>query len=241
MQRHLLVAAVLTTLSLLVSSQTDYPDFFYKLSLQWPPSVCATSQCRTQIPGTFTVHGLWPQSVEDDKPIPPYNKKKCTDDRPKAPDQILVELQPIQGKLKDLWPSILTQKTNEEFWQHEWEYHGMCSDYPDKPYNYFDAALVLATTYKPLEGTEVKPRQDPYKAIEIREAIKAKLGKYPEISCGKVSNTLQLKEIRLCFERAKPPVVLRDCPTKYSNKCSDGNNQVKFPPATSGVLEFQSM
>ncbi|EOY20444.1 hypothetical protein QUC31_005914 [Theobroma cacao] len=237
MQRHLLVAAVLATLSLLVSGQTD---FFYKLSLQWPPSVCGPSQCGSPIPRTFTIHGLWPQFVTNDRPVPPYNPttNKCTNVTPTAPGQILVPLKPIQDQLNELWPSLLKQTTNVAFWRHEWEKHGMCSDYPDKPHDYFTAALDLTTTYNPLEGTEVKPRQDPYKAIEIREAIKAKLGKYPEISCGKVSNTIQLKEIRLCFERAKPPVVLRDCPTKYSNQCSDDDNQVKFPPATSEVLEF---
>ncbi|KAK6233507.1 hypothetical protein QUC31_005913, partial [Theobroma cacao] len=91
-QRHLLVAAVLATLSLLVSGQNNYPDFFYKLSLQWPPAVCVTSQYRTPIPGTFMIHGLWPQFVEDDSPAPPYNPttNRCTDVTPTAPDQILI-------------------------------------------------------------------------------------------------------------------------------------------------------
>ncbi|EOY23349.1 hypothetical protein QUC31_005904 [Theobroma cacao] len=235
MQRHLLVAAVLATFSLLVSGQNNYPDFFYKLSLQWPPAVCATSQCRTPIPGTFTIHGLWPQFVKDDRPVPPYNPttNKCNDVKPTAPDQILVSLQPIRDKLNKLWPSLLMKNTNEDFWRLEWERHGMCSDYLDDPGSYFTTALNLATTNNPLKG--LVPRQDLYKASEISEAINTKLGKYPEISCGKVSNTLQLNEIRLCFERAKPPSVLRDCPKRYSNGCSNGNDQVKFPPLTSRV------
>ncbi|EOY19893.1 Ribonuclease 2 [Theobroma cacao] len=154
MQRQLLVAAVLATLSLLISGQTDYPDFFYKLSLQWPPSVCANAKCRSPIPRTFTIHGLWLQSVEDDEPI------------------------------------------------------------------------------------RLKPRQTPlYKAKEIRDAIYKTFGKYPEISCGKVNNTgkLLLNEIRLCFERANPPFVLRDCPKRNSTRCSNGNDQLKFPPRTSRV------
>ncbi|XP_017984389.1 PREDICTED: ribonuclease MC [Theobroma cacao] len=231
MQRHLLVAAVLATLSLLVSGQTDYPDFFYKLSLQWPPSVCAPSQCPSRIPRTFTIHGLWPQSVEDDKPIPPNNKKKCTDVIPTAPDQILDALQPIPGKLNDLWPSLLKQKTNEEFWRHEWEKHGMCSDYPDKPRDYFTIALDLTTRYNPLEVMEIQPGDEPRKVEKILESVKRNVGAYPQIQCnGGDKKGLQLKEIRFCFVRAKPPSVFRDCPNKLAGECKQLTDRIRLPP-----------
>ncbi|XWS08314.1 hypothetical protein CRYUN_Cryun41cG0068800 [Craigia yunnanensis] len=232
---HLLLL-VLASLSLLVSGQTN-PDFFYKLSLQWPPSVCSTStsQCGTTIPKIFTIHGLWPQFITNDKPVPPYDpiNNKCTNVVPTKPSEILVPLQPLKDKLEKLWPSILKGKTNEEFWKHEWEKHATCSDFPDDPYGFFAAALCLVNKNNLSDvfqtGSWLVPREAVYKGKDIRDAIKAKMGAFPEISCKKKDNRLKLTEMRLCFDRAKPPFVIRDCPTKYSNGCSSDNDEIVFP------------
>ncbi|XP_021297303.1 ribonuclease MC-like [Herrania umbratica] len=236
MQRQLLVAAVLATLSLLVSGQTDYPDFFYKLSLQWPPSVCTPSQCPSPIPQTFTIHGLWPQSLEDDKAIPPYDVKKCTDVQPTAPENILDALQPIGSKLNNLWPSLSKQKTKEEFWEHEWQNHGMCSDYPDKPRNYFSAALDLTTRYNPLEVMGIQPGDELHEVGTILDAVKqhVRVGAYPQILCNRrAKKGLQLKEIRFCFVRAKPPSVFRDCPKQLAGDCKERTDRIRLPPLPS--------
>ncbi|KHG06649.1 Ribonuclease S-2 [Gossypium arboreum] len=64
--------------SFAVPQQPAIPDF-YKLALQWPPSVCSsTLRCKTPIPTEFTIHGIWAQDAHD-KPVPPYdNHHPCT-------------------------------------------------------------------------------------------------------------------------------------------------------------------
>nr|KJB74173.1 hypothetical protein B456_011G277600 [Gossypium raimondii] len=46
---------------------------FYKLALQWPPSVCSsTLNCKLPIPTEFKIHGIWVQYAHD-MPVPPYD------------------------------------------------------------------------------------------------------------------------------------------------------------------------
>ncbi|XVF82172.1 hypothetical protein PTKIN_Ptkin16aG0023800 [Pterospermum kingtungense] len=230
MQRHiLLVAVVLASLSLLVSCTSPYPKFFYKLSLQLPPSVCSISECTKPDLSTFTIHGLWPQF--DDKPVPPYGQKcnKTPTKTEELPDKLL----PIKDQLEQHWPNLLKGKgkTDMTFWQHEWEYHGMCSDYPRAPKTYFEAALDLFDDNNP--GKVLKPRDKSYKGKDIRETIHGELKKNPEISCLSTKDGNLLKEIRLCFERDNenpPSFHLKDCPKKYSGTCTSDEDNIKVPP-----------
>ncbi|KAK8277551.1 hypothetical protein V6Z12_D10G276400 [Gossypium hirsutum] len=46
---------------------------FYKLALQWPPSVySSTLNCKLPIPTEFKIHGIWAQDAHD-TPVPPYD------------------------------------------------------------------------------------------------------------------------------------------------------------------------
>nr|KJB74112.1 hypothetical protein B456_011G273500 [Gossypium raimondii] len=46
---------------------------FYKLALQWPPSVCSsTLNCKLPIPTEFKIHGIWAQDARDTL-VPPYD------------------------------------------------------------------------------------------------------------------------------------------------------------------------
>ncbi|XWS65518.1 hypothetical protein CRYUN_Cryun05aG0120000 [Craigia yunnanensis] len=230
MQNHLLAAAVLATL--LVSGASDFA--FYKLSLIWPTSACNIGiECRSDIPSIFTIHGLWPQFANDIA-VPPYNKdtNKCTNVTPTSPDDILVQLQPIEDKLKLNWPNLRNQD-DSQFWKVEWKNHGMCSDYPDQPRDFFNAGLTLATRYNPLQVMGIKPGDESlYEVKTILEAVKKNVGAYPQIACNILPEvkTLQLWEIRFCFDRATPPSVLRDCPNKLAGTCTQETDEIRFPP-----------
>ncbi|XWS56992.1 hypothetical protein CRYUN_Cryun09bG0133200 [Craigia yunnanensis] len=231
MHSHLLAAAVLATL--VVSATSDFA--FYKLSLIWPTSACNTgSECKSPIPGIFTIHGLWPQ-LADDRPVPPYNKitNKCNAN-PTSPDDILVKLQPIEGKLRQLWPSLRYNKDDTTYWKVEWEHHGMCSEYPNDPYAYFNAALTLANRYNPLQVMGIQPSDKTLHQVKkILDNVKKKVGAYPQISCNMLPKvgTLQLREIRFCFEKEKPPTQLKDCPKKVDDRCtSETDDYIRFPP-----------
>ncbi|XWS65515.1 hypothetical protein CRYUN_Cryun05aG0119700 [Craigia yunnanensis] len=236
MHSHLLVAAVLATVNLVVSGQGNFA--FYKLSLQWPPSVCNDPRfdCGgSTILSSFTIHGLWPQFY-DDSPVPPYDpiNNRCTDVIPTNPDDILYSLQSLQEPyLTGFWPNLRNPQslsTNQWFWKLEWQRHGMCSDYSNDPYQYFVAAINLFVNYEPLYGTGIEPREDPYPAYTISEAIRGKVGAYPEIACNQVDGILQLKEVRLCFLRETPPSPIIDCPKRYSIRCKSDDDLVRFTP-----------
>ncbi|XP_017605742.2 uncharacterized protein LOC108452462 isoform X3 [Gossypium arboreum] len=65
---------------------------FYKLALQWPPSVCSsTLNCKLPIPTEFKIHGIWAQDAHD-MPVPPYNARNpCTHPQPTTtPPQLQV-------------------------------------------------------------------------------------------------------------------------------------------------------
>ncbi|XP_022764386.1 ribonuclease 1-like [Durio zibethinus] len=238
MHSHLLAAAVLATL--LVSAATS--DFaFYKLSLIWPTSACNTGiECKSSIPKMFTIHGLWP-TFADGTRVPPYNgvTNKCNPN-PVGPEAILEKLMPIKGKLELMWPNLRYNKEDSAFWKIEWEHHGMCSDYYQDPYGYFNAALTLAETsqYNPLKVMGIQPADKTlYQVKKILDNVKKKVGAYPQISCNMMLKvgTLQLREIRFCFKRTKklPPSVLQDCPNKVDDRCTNPETDyVRFPPAS---------
>ena len=75
------------------------PDKYYYLSLIYENYI-------------WSIHGLWPQYA--DGSYPSYCKKVFFD---------LQALQPIIDKLNIKWCS--DKGTNEKFWQHEWEKHGV--------------------------------------------------------------------------------------------------------------------
>ncbi|XP_022724528.1 extracellular ribonuclease LE-like [Durio zibethinus] len=254
-QKHLLtgalVAGILAAISLL-PPRGNIEFSFYKLSFRWPPSACnvGTLKCLPDTLGYFTIHGLWP-TYADDTEVPRYDpkKNKCTDVTPVDPKNLLPELKNIEDTLQKCWPNYKNYKNINmcaESWKHEWVYHGICSDYAaDKPLEYFSAALTFAKEYEydPLKGTNVQPREEPYEAQEIINAVKAKVGKTPQIQCNKNGETLQLLEIRLCFEKNKSSITPRDCPKTFTpdGLCQKETDQIKItPPPKVDLLGYKT-
>ncbi|XWS11642.1 hypothetical protein CRYUN_Cryun37aG0016400 [Craigia yunnanensis] len=222
-----LVASLIAAISLLPRRPSGNNEFdFYKLSFRWPPSACnlGTLQCKPDTLDYFTIHGLWPTYANDEE-VPKYDpkKNKCTDVTPTDPKNLLPLLKDIEETLQKYWPNYKNYKNINmcaESWKHEWVYHGICSGYAaDQPLEYFNAALITAKEfdYDPLKGTNVQPREKPYKAEEIIDAVKAKVGATPQIQCNmkKDEGTLQLLEIRLCFAKATPTTPM-DCPNTFT-------------------------
>ncbi|XP_007011077.2 PREDICTED: ribonuclease 1 [Theobroma cacao] len=238
MHRYFLVAAVLATVSWLVAGETNFAT--YKLSLRWPPAHCdaPSFECKPHVLNTFTIHGLWPQFA-DGKVVPPYDPdtNRCTDVIPVTDlDPLFRRITPLIEELRKYWPNYKdyqNETLNENFWKHVWKLHGMCSDYPDNPFSYFRTAVSLGIKYiDPFKGTRITPRLVPYIAKDISDAIKERLGVYPQIACNEVGGTVQLTEVRLCFKRDREnsPSILQDCPIRYAYKCSDGTDEISFVP-----------
>ena len=79
----------------------------------------------------------------------------------------------------------------------------------------------------------IKPGDESLHEVQtILDTVKQNVGAYPQIACNTLPRvkTLQLWEIRFCFDRAKPPSVLRDCPNKLAGDCTSLTDEVRFPP-----------
>ncbi|GMJ14375.1 RIBONUCLEASE 1, ribonuclease 1 [Hibiscus trionum] len=224
MKQLLLAFAAAVLSSSVVSAQGPYFDF-YKLSLQWPASVCLQANCITPVPRIFTIHGLW-STVKNDTRVYPYHPQNnnCYPG-PKSAADAMTAVAPIVPALNAKWPTLLRSNRpnpNAVFWQIEWDHHGMCSDYGDDPLNYFTVTLNLANnnTYDPFRVMGVQPSNTPHPIDTLLENAKRNVGFYSQISCRKIGQQLYLKEIRYCFKRGMPPTQLQNCPNEMDNVCT---------------------
>ncbi|KAH1045495.1 hypothetical protein J1N35_036279 [Gossypium stocksii] len=123
---------------------------FYRLALQWPPSVCSsTLNCKLSIPTEFKIHGIWAQDAHD-MAVPPYNARNpCTHPQPSLTRLQLQKL--LRGdvafwnQLSTLWPDLVLTGSDFKFWFKEWTKHGTCFDFAHHPLSYFQLAIQLGT------------------------------------------------------------------------------------------------
>ncbi|KAH1045521.1 hypothetical protein J1N35_036305 [Gossypium stocksii] len=130
---------------------------FYKLALQWPPSVCkSTLICKKPILPEFKIHGIWAQDARD-RPVPQYGPgNRCTHPAP------MLDQQKLEGLLRSdpllwadllrLWPNLKVGKSDISFWYGEWKKHGSCSDFAHRPLSYFQSAIQLKKKLSPVMG-----------------------------------------------------------------------------------------
>ncbi|KAF4403138.1 hypothetical protein G4B88_027909 [Cannabis sativa] len=113
------------------------------------------------------------------------------------------------------WVALNPKLTNVEFWKHEWEKHGTCSNDQLNQVQYFDTALRLKRQYdilKILEAKGIKPNDGSYKVSAIKAAIKEKIRYDPIVRCvEKEKLKLILYEIFLCV--AKDGSKFEECET----------------------------
>ena len=83
-----------------------------------------------QVDGTFSIHGLWPQTNESE--YPSYCKKVIFS---------YTSLYKILNQLTKYWHSSLEK--DELFWKHEWEKHGSCVWTKMDEVQYFTNVLSL--------------------------------------------------------------------------------------------------
>ncbi|KAK8714552.1 hypothetical protein V6N13_149742 [Hibiscus sabdariffa] len=211
-------------LSLVLASAMASVEF-YKLSLQWGRSTCSDgrTRCPTPLPPSvdrkLTIHGLWPQDAKDN-PVDPYTSAHpCI---PKPPTPLTSSLlKPLRPGLDREWPNLknpLVPAANMDFWEHEWDKHGTCSDFAHHPVKYFDSAVQIR---KSLPDFGIRPGAS-FKVKKVVELVKALTGAQPEIACNINSNNkgFQLWEIRLCYDKPDPQGLvhkIRDCPFQLSH------------------------
>ncbi|TYH00485.1 hypothetical protein ES288_A10G280800v1 [Gossypium darwinii] len=215
--------------------QSAIPDF-YKLALQWPPSVCSsTLRCKTPIPTEFTIHGIWAQDAHD-KPVPPYdNRHPCTNPQPIILQsdlrQLLIRDVALWNNLHALWPNLKLRGSNIKFWFDEWRKHGTCSDFAQYPLLYFKSAIQLRTNLNSAMGLT---SGSTYTVQQVADIVFQHIGASPQISCNTNinNNDLRLGEMFICYGRPGPSHLFgtpQNCSNLFFGHCNSGTNIIKFP------------
>ena len=113
----------------------------YVMAVQWSNGYCKANNCGSKADivekNTMTIHGLWP-SLKNGKRL-----KQCTNGV-----RIRDDGSELFKRMKKYWPSFA--KTNEDFWEHEYNKHGYCmvQEYNwDGYYKYFDFTINLHLEY----------------------------------------------------------------------------------------------
>jgi ribonuclease I len=117
----------------------------YVMAVQWANGYCSANSCGSKADhvekNTFTIHGLWP-SLKSGKQLSDCTSGVKIEDDGSA----------LFSDMKQYWPSFA--KSNEEFWEHEYNKHGFCmvEEYGWSGYEeYFDFVIsLLLKTYKNL-------------------------------------------------------------------------------------------
>ena len=186
---------------------------YYVLALSWSPTYCETdgrgrkdAQCAGNRPYAFVLHGLWPQYAKG------WPERCDTGKKPWVPREVIdsmLDIMPARGLVI-----------------HQYKKHGTCSGL--SPKDYFALSRTLFEQVR-IPGRYLTPRQ--YETVSPRqiesEFLKANPDLAPEmiaIACG---NQRRLREIRVCFSRARKPV---SCGTNEAQPKLCKLDKVVMPP-----------
>ncbi|KAK4780843.1 hypothetical protein SAY87_016949 [Trapa incisa] len=198
-------------------------DFFY-LVQQWPGSFCDTQKsCCYPTTGKpaadFGIHGLWPNYESGSYP------SNCDPNNPFNPS----ETSDLKKSMQTNWPTLACPSNDgTEFWSHEWEKHGTCSESVLKQHDYFETALQLKAKVDLLGALKVagvNPDGSSYSLKDIKDAIKAGTGYTPWIQCNTdPSGNSQLYQVYLCIDKTGSDLI--ECPVFPRGKCA---SEIEFP------------
>ncbi|XP_028804924.1 ribonuclease 1-like [Neltuma alba] len=212
---------LLQNLSVLCVSQ-DF-DFFYFVQ-QWPGSYCDTQKsCCYPTTGKpeadFGIHGLWPN----------YNDGSYPSNCDSSNSFKQSEISDLTNSLQKDWPTLACPSGNGiQFWSHEWEKHGTCSESVLQQHDYFEAALTLkqkSNLLQALNTAGIEANGGSYSLSSIKGVIKEATGYTPFIECNDDSSgNSQLYQVYLCVDTSGSNFI--ECPVFPNGKCG---SQIQFP------------
>ncbi|CAK9157881.1 unnamed protein product [Ilex paraguariensis] len=188
-------------------TQAPAPYANFQLVETWAPTFCSQPHipCIQHFPRTFTLHGLWPADANGNTLL------RCSTSR--RDKDIQTEIRALRSQLRQVWPNIRTDITEDIFWQHEWNEHGICSLTRMTKMNYFQAAiretrrinlLTILQNARIVPGSHIA-----YTKNQFENAVRNSIGTYIYVSCARLNNThVLLKELFICLD---------DTATRYIN------------------------
>ncbi|KAM1003572.1 hypothetical protein ACFX15_003629 [Malus domestica] len=204
-----LVVIALCFVTYLGKSNAATPYDIFQFVQQSPIVFCLRSGiCGNQpvLRHTFTTHGLWLSNFTD--PSAPILCAGTLFDR----NQMNADHN-LQLLLSNSWPNFNIRRTNMDFWAHEYNKHGRCSDNKFSQTQYFHEAYRLWLTYNAQylfsQTTGIVPGYQ-YHYIDLESAVQRTIGgKTPLLMCKYDRRIAYLLEVVICFDyNAANPV---DC------------------------------
>lgn len=173
--------------------------YYNVLSINWPFTVCvnATKSCIRPLPNRWTIHGLWPNGLDNSM------ISDCTSEKYDS-NQIRM----LKTRMDEQWLSV-KKSGNDAFWKHEWQKHGTCATGYSQ-YDYFNKTLSLFERYD--VNRMLKNNGINYGSLinvaDIRRALEAS-GLRSDmfvIQCKNSYKQPYLFEIRMCFTADLKPM-----------------------------------
>lgn len=182
----------------------------YVLALSWSPTFCETAhrererlQCDPSADHTFIVHGLWPNTADDE---PEFCRRGMRGPSRRTVSQIL-DIMPSEGLVR-----------------HQWRKHGTCSgmdadDYFRTVREAYEAVTIPAGIAALREDLDVAPGV-------LREAFLRANPGLPEEGIYIRCRRDQLVDVRICLT---PDLEFRECPNVERRRCRSRMIDVPAP------------
>ncbi|KAL8483382.1 hypothetical protein ACS0TY_026183 [Phlomoides rotata] len=118
--------------------------------------------------------------------------------------------------------------TGTQFWSHEWEKHGTCSENVLNQHSYFRTALNLKSKLdllQILQSGGINPDGGSYSLSSIKSTISNAIGYTPWVECNRDEDgNNQLYQIYVCVDSSGSNII--ECPVFPHGKCG---STIKFP------------
>nr|AWR93158.1 Sa-RNase [Fragaria viridis]QYW15020.1 Sb-RNase [Fragaria viridis] len=169
---------------------------YFKFVVQWPPAHCRFFKCRySNPPQIYTIHGLWPSNRSN------AIGNKCHGSPFQQPAP------PLEANLKISWPN-LENTSDLQFWERQWDRHGMCSEPTFTQTQYFTRAHEIWMT-DDINVTDILRKVNVLSGTqkeyaEIEYPIELKIQKTPLLRClnqkNSQSHSQMLHEVVICWD-----------------------------------------
>eukprot|EP01084_Bolivina_argentea_P158768 276564_1 len=191
-------------------SESTYITF----AVQWKPQFCyknTAPNCHNELIPNITIHGIWPNAYTGSHPW------YCS-----GPELQHKDIELIENALDIYWPTLVSGKTNFDFWSYEWDKHGTCWTIVNAT-QYFTASLIWMENegYNEIQyilaSNDIYASNDElYSLKDVTNALNTGLNQEIVVRC---KNGKYIIEFFVCRDWSGKNKI--DCPETIRSNCND--------------------